>query len=317
MLHQVVPGPAQDGSRHLTLHRDTEQPPPPPRQTRMQTDAHTLRQPPASLMQKLWDERHSIRAPSAEHLGTQAVQLAEAAFLDFVVSKQVVTNSSIQECAILGRAAGPGKACSSDWAKAGSPRATDRPVTKRSRRRASLGSTGTCVSRSIRSTFLFGTWPPASWNTCLQAATTHLCRAQCRPVRPQAVLWWPCGSIALPHPSQCSLAPPVAKPSRRRRAQRNSGLLKRSASVEGMVASQAPACGPEQERKRARPGRGPCRVVPARATRRDSCSAFSNTLLARPCHPRRSSSGPASSPSSSGGRTPPHSKSQDGMASKP
>ena len=118
MLHQVVPGAAQDGSRHLTLHRDTEQPPPPPRQTRLQTDAHTLRQPPASLMQKLWDERHSIRAPSAEHLGTQAVQLAEAAFLDFVVSKQVVTNSSIQECAILGRAAGPAKACSSDWAKA-------------------------------------------------------------------------------------------------------------------------------------------------------------------------------------------------------
>jgi hypothetical protein len=69
-------------------------------------------------MQKLWDERHSIRAPSAEHLGTQAVQLAEAAFLDFVISKQVVTNSSIQEGAILGRAAGPGKACSSDWAKA-------------------------------------------------------------------------------------------------------------------------------------------------------------------------------------------------------
>ena len=40
----------------------------------------------------------------------------------------------------------------------GSPRAKDRPVTKRSRRRASLGSTGTCVSRSIRSTFLFGRW---------------------------------------------------------------------------------------------------------------------------------------------------------------
>ena len=109
----------------------------------------------------------------------------------------------------------------------------------------------------------------------------------------------------------------TARPSRRRNMHNISELVRRSCSVEGHVVSQAPAYGPEQERKRARPGRGPAAELAVSLRSIDSYSRCSYTLLAECCQPCRHSLGTLLGASAAGGGAPSHSACHEGRACIP
>ena len=201
----------------------------------------------------------------------------------------------------------------------GNPRSTPRPGTIKSRRRMTAGGTGTCVSRNIRSMLRSGMAPPASTKTWRHAAMRPLWRPCARPERLQASLWWPWASTRWlqPRPLHTGASARTARPSRRRNAHNISELVRRSCSVEGHVEGQAPAYGPEQERKRARPGRGPAAEVAVSVRSIDSYSRCSHTLLAECCQPCCHSPGTLSGVSALGGGAPSHSACHEGRACIP
>ena len=160
----------------------------------------------------------------------------------------------------------------------------------------SAGGTETCVSRNMRSMLRSGTAPPASTKTWRHAAMRPLWRPCARPERLQASLWWLWASTRWHNISE---------------------LVRRSCSVEGHVVSQAPAYGPEQESKRARPGRGPAADVAVSVRSIGSYSHCSHTLLAECCQPCCYSPGTLCGASALGGGAPLHSACHEGRACIP
>ena len=86
-----------------------------------------------------------------------------------------------------------------------------------------------------------------------------------------------------PRPLHTRASARTARPSRHRNAHNISELVRQSFSAEGHVVSQAPAYGPVQGRKRARPGRGPAAEVAVSLRSIDSYSRCSHTLFAECC----------------------------------
>ena len=193
----------------------------------------------------------------------------------------------------------------------GNPRATFRPGTTKSKRLPSAGCTGMCVFRNNLSTFLSGTCPPASWKTCLHAASQAVCRALS--LDPTFVVKLPCpwGS----GPSN----PTAAIPRRRRMAIWNSTLLINKLSLVGATVIQAGAKRPVHENKRAFPVEAAFRRVLGRARARIklACSRFSAALDAWYCHPCCHSPNSASVGAGVGGLKPAARSAQVGLDAHP
>ena len=194
-----------------------------------------------------WNEFECILPPPPENLGTEAVQLAEATFLNFVVCLQVVPAGPLKKSPVQGRAPGSGKPAASDGRHAsrideqrqapGSRQASNQEVQP-----PTIPRIGWHVGVSehpldipvgnVAARFLENL-PPSCHDTLVASM-----------ISPGSGAGRPVMTVSVEDPSAAFAplaSPPKAKPNRRRKAHTNSGLVKRKAGVEGTVASQAPA----------------------------------------------------------------------------